>query len=151
LEEDIAAAGAGQTPNLAVSVSCSFPEAEIFGVKLVNGKPTTAILDFTNNEAEPVTVGLIGGALSTNDALPAGSHPSAGVVRNLTFAKIDVEIPAGEKQSLTYKFTTELNPQDLRLNLVAAILKSGSVYQIQAYNETVSVVESAISIFDPQL
>jgi len=44
-----------------------------------------------------------------------------------------------------------LNPQDLRLNLVAVVEQAGALYQIQAFNETVSVVEAATSIFDPQM
>jgi hypothetical protein len=96
-------------------------------------------------------VAVVGGALASTSILPEGIHPSAGIVRNLTATKYDVEIPAGKKQSLTYSFTTVMNPQDLRLNLIAVLAAKGAVYQIQAFNETVSVVESAISILDPQL
>ena len=45
-----------------------------------------------------------------------------------------------------------MNPVELRLNLVAVVSsKAGNVYQVQAYNETVTVVEPATSIFDPQM
>lgn len=109
-------------------------------------------MDFTNNEPEAVTVAVIGGALSTLQQLPEGTHPSAGIVRNLTAARYDVLIPAGEKQSLPFTFTTDLHPQDLRLNIIAVVgSTAGAVYQVQAYNETVSVVEPATSIFDPQM
>ncbi|PQE08908.1 signal sequence receptor alpha chain protein [Rutstroemia sp. NJR-2017a WRK4] len=139
-------------PNLAVSVSASFPQSEIFGVKLVNGHATQALLSFKNDEAEAVQVAVIGGALSNPQALPEGTHPSAAIVRNLTSTRYDVEIPAGETQALPYTFTTDLHPQDLRLNLIAVVASQrGAVYQIQAYNETVSVVEAATSIFDPQI
>lgn len=141
-----------EIPNLAVSVSASFPQAEIFGVKLVNGLATQALLDFTNNEAQPVQIALVGGALSTLQPLAAGTHPSAAIVRNLTSTRYDVEIPAGEKHTLPYAFTTDLHPQDLRLNLIAVVASNaGAVYQVQAFNETVSVVEAATSIFDPQM
>lgn len=140
------------SPNLAVSVSASFPNAEVFGVKLINGHATQAVLDFTNHEAEPVQVALIGGALSTLQPLAPGTHPSAAIVRNITATRYDVEIPAGEKQTLPYTFTTDLHPQDLRLNLIAVVSsQAGNVYQVQAYNETVSVVEAATSFFDPQM
>lgn len=140
------------TPNLAVSVSASFPQSEVFGVKLVNGHATQALLDFTNHEAEPVQVAVIGGALSTLQPLRLGAHPSTGIVRNLTNTRYDVEIPAGEKQTLPFTFTTDLHPQDLRLNLIAVVAsQAGAVYQVQAFNETVSVVEAATSIFDPQV
>jgi hypothetical protein len=99
-----------------------------------------------------VNIAIIGGALSSTSALPEGAHPSALIVRNLTATRYDIEIPAGEKQSLPYSFATDLNPQDLRLNLVAVLSsKEGVIYQVQAYNETVSVVEAPISVFDPQV
>jgi len=90
--------------------------------------------------------------LSTLQPLAAGTHASAAVVRNLTSTRYDVEIPAGEKQTLPYSFTTDLHPQELRLNIIAVVAsKAGAVYQVQAFNETVSVVESPTSIFDPQM
>lgn len=140
------------TPNLALSVSASFPSSEVFGVKLINGHATKAVLDFTNSEPEPVTISLIGGFLSTLQALPADAPPSAAIIRNLTATRYDVEVPAGTKWTLPYTFTTDLNPVDLRLSLIAVVSsKAGNVYQVQAFNETVSVVEPATSIFDPQM
>jgi hypothetical protein len=140
------------TPNLAISVDIKFPDAEIFGVKLVNGRATQSILGFTNNEAEPVQISLIGGVLTTLQPLPLGAHPSKAIVRNLTSTKYGVEIPAGGQQSLPYTFTTDMNPQDLRLQIVALVQsQEGLVYQLQAYNSTVSVVEAPTSIFDPQM
>lgn len=137
---------------LAVSVDINFPDAEIFGVKLVNGRPTRSVLEFTNHEEVPVQVSVIGGVLTTLKLLPPGSHPSAAIVRNLTGTKYDVEIPAGAQKSVPYSFTTDMNPEDLRLQIVAVILnQEGMMYQIQAFNETVSVVEAPISIFDPQM
>lgn len=110
------------------------------------------MLDFTNSEPEPVTVSLIGGFLSTLQKLPVDAAPGAGVIRNLTATRYDVEIPAGAKQSLPYTFTTDMNPVDLRLNLIAVVSsKAGNIYQVQAFNETVSVVEAATSFFDPQM
>lgn len=97
-------------------------------------------------------VAVIGGALSSLQPLAAGAHPSAGIVRNLTATRYDIEIPAGEKASLNYAFTNDLHPQELRLNLIAVVAsKAGAVYQVQAFNETVSVVEPATSFFDPQV
>ncbi|CZT06462.1 related to signal sequence receptor alpha chain [Rhynchosporium agropyri] len=142
----------GTTPNLAVSVSASFPNAEVFGVKLINGHATKAVLDFTNSEPEAVTISLIGGSLSTLKKLPADAPPNAHVVRNLTATRYDLLVPAGEKATLPYSFVNDLNPTSLRLNLIAVIAsKAGNVYQVQAYNETVTVVEAATSIFDPQI
>lgn len=137
-----------QSPSLAVSVSASFPAAEIFGIKLVNGKPTEALLSFSNDEPEPVTVKFVGGVLWTPPFDPSGSR----IVRNLTATRYNVQIPAGEKQSLPYSFVTELHPQDLRLELAAIMSSSdGKDFALQAFNETISVVEQDTSIFDPQV
>jgi hypothetical protein len=63
-----------------------------------------------------------------------------------------VHIPAGEKETLTYSFATEMHPQDLRLTLAAILQNSeGNVFTKVVYNETVSVVEAPMSIFDPQM
>ena len=137
-----------QSPSLAVTVSASFPDAEIFGIKLVNGKPTKALVSFSNEEPEPITVKFIGGALWTPPFDPQGNK----IVRNLTATRYHVEIPAGEKQSLPYSFATELHPQDLRLELAAIMSSSeGKDFALQAFNETVSIVEPDTSIFDPQM
>ena len=87
--------------------------------------------------------------MSSLDPLAKGN---ALIVRNITATRYDVELPAGEKASLPFTFTTDLHPADLRLNLVAVITsQAGAVYQVQAFNETVSVVDAATSIFDPQM
>jgi hypothetical protein len=118
----------------------------------VNGRPTKALLDFTNNEPEPVQVAFIGGALLNPKPLAPEQPPWTAVVRNLTNTRYDLSIPAGEKASLPYNFVTDMNPQDLTLNLLAVIIsQAGAVYQLQAYNGTVSVVEPATSFFDPQM
>lgn len=140
------------TPNLAVSVTASFPQSEIFGIKLINGHATQAVLDFTNNEPEPISVAVVGGALASLQPLAPGTPPSAAILRNLTSTRYGVEIPAGETQSLPYVFSTEMHPQDLTLQIVAVVQsETGDVYQVQAFNGTVSVVEAATSLFDPQI
>ena len=114
----------------------------------MNGKATQALISFANEEPEPITVNFIGGSLWTPDFDPQGSR----IVRNLTTQKYHVDIPAGEKQSLPYNFATELHPQDLRLNIATILSDSkGAYYTVQAFNETVSVVEPDTSIFDPQM
>lgn len=138
-------------PNLAVTVSTAFPEAEVFGVKLVNDHATRAILKFENNEDAPVTVNRVAGFLSTLQALPEGIPLSAGVVKNLTSTKYGVSIGAGETKQLTYTFKEDMNPQSLRLNILAMVTaKDGAVYQIQAFNDTISIVEPPTSFFDPK-
>ncbi|EXJ84531.1 hypothetical protein A1O3_05200 [Capronia epimyces CBS 606.96] len=133
------------SPALAVTVEASFPDAEIFGIKLVNGEATESILSFLNEEPDPVTIQFIGGSLWTSD--PQNSR----IVRNLTTAQYAVEIPPGEKQSLPYRFQTNLHPQDLRLNLAAVVMSQSTFYTLQAFNGTVTVVDPDASIFDPQI
>lgn len=131
-----------------MKVSTSFPSSEIFGIKLVNGHPTQALLSFTNEETEPVSVAFIGGSLWSSQY----SNMGAQIVRNLTTTRYNVEIPAGQSDSISYSFATELQPQDLMLNLAAVVTDTeGTPYTLQAFNETVSIVEPDTSIFDPQM
>ncbi|KAK5143295.1 Increased recombination centers protein 22 [Rachicladosporium monterosium] len=141
----------GSSPNLAVEISTSFPQSEVFGVKLVNGHATQAVLDVRNHETEPISVLLVGGSLTTPIDTPGAPDPPV-VLRNLTAQKYGVQIPAGESETLTYSFATEFHPQDLRLS-IAAVLQDGkgTVFTKMVYNETVSVVEAPLSFFDPQI
>lgn len=135
-----------QTPNLNVKVSVSFPQAEIFGIKLINGQATEARLSINNEEPTPIGVSIVGGSLleEVNGELRA--------VRNLTAQRYSLEIPAGSEETVPYSFTTELHPQNLRLQLVAVLKDSkNSFYTVPVYNETVSIVEAATSFFDPQM
>ncbi|SLM38345.1 Translocon-associated protein (TRAP), alpha subunit [Lasallia pustulata] len=135
------------SPNLAVRVSTSFPSSEIFGIKLINGHPTQALLSISNDEPEPIKVAFIGGSLWSDNVGQASI-----IMRNLTTTRYNVEIPAGQKESLSYSFATDLHPQDLKLSLATVVSDSeGAFYTIQAFNETVSVVEPDTSIFDPQI
>lgn len=136
------------SPNIAVTVSASFPSSEIFGIKLINGHATQALLSFSNNEPEPVSVVFIGGSLWATENDAKGPQ----ILRNLTTTRYNVEILAGQKESISYNFVTELLPQDLKLNLAAVVTDTeGTAYTLQAFNETVSVVEPDTSIFDPQM
>lgn len=63
-----------------------------------------------------------------------------------------MQIPAGESETITYTFAQELHPQELRLNLAAVLQNTeGKVFTKMIYNETVTVVEAPMSIFDPQM
>ncbi|KAK8110417.1 uncharacterized protein PG998_006874 [Apiospora kogelbergensis] len=121
-------ANAGSPPaaELKADVVATFPEADIFGVKLVNGRPTKAVVDITNNEAEPIQVTFMGGALYTLQELAEGAHPSAGILRNLS--------------------------SDVRLNLMAVITNGANqIFQVNVADQTVSIVEAPTSILDPQI
>lgn len=140
-----------QTPNLAISISASFPDSEIFGVKLVNGRATRAVISVVNNEPDAVNVVLVGGSLSTPPGVPGAPQPPV-IVRNLTNTRYGVRIPSGEKESLPYSFALDMHPQDLQLNLAAVLENAaGTFFTAPVYNETVSVVEAPSSIFDPQM
>ncbi|KAH0536853.1 hypothetical protein FGG08_006316 [Glutinoglossum americanum] len=140
--------GPGSRSTLKVSAEATFPDFEIFGVKLINGHATRSLLTYTNGEDKPLTVNLIGGSLWNIDTDPE----SIGIIRNLSTTKYNVVIPPGEKQQLAYSFATELHPQDLRLKLDTIISDSeGTYYTMTAFNETVTVVEPETSIFDPQI
>ncbi|KAI4227827.1 MAG: hypothetical protein L6R36_002121 [Xanthoria steineri] len=147
-----------QSPNLAVKISTSFPSSEIFGIKLINGQATQAVLSVSNEEPDPVTVVFVGGSLWTSPAdFPSSSSPQDGgarIVRNLTTTRYGIEIPAGQSESIRYKFATELQPQELKLNLAVVLTTAknkGAPVTIQAFNETVAIVEPDTSIFDPQI
>ncbi|KAJ5894061.1 hypothetical protein N7495_005752 [Penicillium taxi] len=134
-----------ETRSYAVSAEASFPSSEIFGVKLVNGHPTQALIAFTNEEPNPVTVNFVGGTLWNLEE-------ASKVVRNLTATRYALEIPAGKKEVISYDFATEMHPQDLRLNIAAILSDSeGNFFSAQAFNGSVSVVEPETSIFDPQI
>ncbi|RMZ88691.1 hypothetical protein DV736_g4085, partial [Chaetothyriales sp. CBS 134916] len=130
-----------------VGVSASFPDAEIFGIKLVNGKPTKSLITVSNGDSDPITVQFAIGSLWTPDYDPSGSR----VVRNLTHKRFGLEVPPGEKTTLPYSFQTNLHPQELRLALAAVITQDTNLYTITAFNSTVAVVDPDTSIFDPQI
>jgi hypothetical protein len=135
-----------QTPNLNVKVSVSFPQSEIFGIKLVNGHATEARLSVSNKEPTPIGVSLVGGSLSLEQA------GESRIIRNLTAQKYSIEIPAGAEETIPYTFTTDQHPQDLRLQLVAVLKdQKNNFITVPVYNETVTVVEAATSFFDPQM
>jgi hypothetical protein len=93
-----------------------------------------------------VKVNFIGGTLSTLD------EENSQIVRNLTATGYNVEIPAGQTETLSYQIATEMHPQDLRLSLASVVSdKDGNFYTVYAYDGTVSVVEPETSIFDPQM
>ncbi|CAG5182846.1 uncharacterized protein ALTATR162_LOCUS10364 [Alternaria atra] len=135
-----------QTPNLNVAVSVSFPQSEIFGVKLINGQATQARLSVVNNEPTPVGVTIVGGSLIQEVA------GQSQILRNLTRQRYSIQIPAGANETIPYSFTTEMHPQNLRLQLVTVLKDSkNNLITVPVYNETVSIVEAPTSFFDPQI
>ncbi|OHW98093.1 signal sequence receptor alpha chain [Colletotrichum incanum] len=139
-------------PTLKADIETTFPDADIFGVKIVNGHPTKAFIEFKNNEDAPIQVAMVGGTLSSTKELPEDALPSGNIIRNLTAARYDLTIEAGDKKAVPYSFALDANPQDVLLQLIAVVSNSkGDVFQVQAYNSTAAIVEPPTSIFDPQI
>lgn len=115
-------------------------------MKLINGHATEARLSITNDEPTPIGVSIVGGSLIQEAA------GQSQIVRNLTAQRYSIEIPAGAEETVPYTFSTELHPQNLRLQLVTVLKDAkGSFYTVPVYNETVSIVEAPTSFFDPQM
>ncbi|SMR46751.1 unnamed protein product [Zymoseptoria tritici ST99CH_1E4] len=143
---DNPSASAADSAALDVSISVSFPDAEIFGVKLVNGRPTRALLSVVNNEDVAVKPLIVTGALKT-----AAGEGEGVVVRNLTAARFGNEVPPKGKEVLTYAFSTIMQPRDVTLEMKVLVQRGGRVFTVKAFEEGVSVVEAPVSIFDPQI
>ncbi|KAF7553641.1 hypothetical protein G7046_g7042 [Stylonectria norvegica] len=137
---------------LGADVTTTFPDADIFGVKLVNGRPTKALVEITNNEAKPIQLALLTGQLGSTKEVAADVPAYKSILRNLTAVQYNLEIDAGEKKSVPFAFTQDMQPQDVLLQLVAVITDSdGNVFQVQAHSQTASIVEPPTSFFDPQI
>lgn len=128
----------------------SFPDAEFFGVKLVNGRPTRTLLQVANNEDVEVTfLSAMAGLLAPLDN-PGDDDPLESI-RNLTAAKYGKVIPAHTTETLTYSYATIMNPRDVILELKAVISRGADLHTLQVFQEKVSIVEAPTSIFDPQM
>lgn len=138
---------AANAPVIAADVEAVFPEADIFGVKLVNGRPTKAVIEVTNHEKAPIQLAFLAGTLTK-----PGEPATAVIVRNLTAVRYDLTVEPGEKKSVPYSFVQDMQPQDVKLQLVAVLSNDkGDTFQVPAYDASASIVEAPTSILDPQI
>ncbi|KAI5297663.1 hypothetical protein KEM55_004416, partial [Ascosphaera atra] len=142
--DEQAAAQQEAPAQLNVLASTHFPDSEL-GIKLVNGKTLNAEITVSNQEAEEaVFLTLVTGQLSD---LETGAS-----VRNLTATRHGAEIAAGQQATVKYPISLDMNPRDLRLQLVAFVATAKqTIYTLKAFDGQVSIVEAPISIFDPQM
>ncbi|KAJ2901683.1 Increased recombination centers protein 22 [Zalerion maritima] len=137
---------------LKAAISAEFPDADIFGVKLVNGRPTKSIVTVTNNEDAEINVMVVTGTLTTTKELPIDTPQYKATVANLTATSYNMAVSPGDSADLPYSFVLDINPQDVQLQVVAVITNSkGNLFQVSAYNGTAEIVEAPTSIFDPQI
>ncbi|KAG8421883.1 hypothetical protein J3458_003719 [Metarhizium acridum] len=138
--------------DLAAVVKTTFPDADILGVRLVNGRPTKALVEVTNKEDGPIQISVLAGVLATTKTLPEGTPAYQGIIRNLTVVQYNHPIEAGETKSFTYSFALDMQPQDVKLQIAAVITNAnGDVYQVQAHDGLAAIVEAPTSFLDPQI
>lgn len=140
----------GDQQPLKVTFNVSFPDAEVFGVKLVNGRPTRTLITITNNEATDINVlAATGGLYSPLNTAGAPDPPQS--VRNFTSAKYGKTIAPGTAETLTYAYATVMQPQDVLLELRAVVSRGQNLFTSTVFRENVSVVEAPTSFLDPQM
>lgn len=133
-------------------MTTSFPEADIFGVKLVNNRPTKALITISNHDTSSLNVAFVAGSLLSTKPQAEDAPAWKSIVRNLTAVQYAVDVPAGETKELPFSFALDMQPQDVRVQLTAVVMNDkGEIFQVQAADEVAAVVEAPVSFFDPQM
>ncbi|GKT99341.1 signal sequence receptor alpha chain [Fusarium langsethiae] len=150
--QDAPDANAAPKAPLKAEIKTTFPETDILGVKLVNGRPTKAVIEVTNQDANPIQVSFVSGSLNTLKDLPEDSPRYASIVRNLTAVQYNIEVAAGEKKELPFSFAQDMQPQEVRIELQALVSdSSGALHEVLVHNGSASIVEAPTSLLDPQI
>ncbi|KAG5806712.1 hypothetical protein H9Q74_007306 [Fusarium xylarioides] len=150
--QDAPDANAAPKAPLKADIKATFSEADILGVKLVNGRPTKAVIEINNKDANAINVAFVAGSLNTMKELPEDSPRYTSILRNLTSVQYNIEVPAGEKKELTFSFAQDMQPQEVRVELSAVVTDStGNLHQVLVHNGPASIVEAPTSFLDPQI
>lgn len=137
---------------LKATLKTTFPDADVLGVRLVNGRPTKALIDITNNEDGPIQVAFLAGFVANPKELPEGTPAYQSILRNLTAVQYNHAIEAGETKSFPYSFALDMQPQDVKLQLAAVLTSAkGQLHQVMAHEGQASIVEAPTSFLDPQI
>jgi hypothetical protein len=141
-----------EVANLDADVKTTFPEADIFGVKLVNGRPTKALIEVVNREKEVIQLALVAGSVHDTQTLPDDAPAYQGILRNLTSSQYNLRVEPGETKSVPFAFAVDMQPQDVRLQIFAVLMTDkGAILRKIAYNDGAAVVDPPISFLDPQI
>lgn len=139
--------------SLQASIKTTFPDADIQGLRLVNGKPTRAILSVTNAEKKAIQVAFVAGALVDPSMTPGEDTPHwKAILANLTTTQYSAAVQPGETRELPYAFAVDLLPKDVRIEIMAVVTTAeGELYQVPAYNGVAALVDPATNLLDPQM
>ncbi|PHH64934.1 hypothetical protein CDD81_3791 [Ophiocordyceps australis] len=143
--ESSSTAGKSSARQPPATITTTFGEGSELGVNLINGRPTRAILTVTNKDtAAPITLGFVGGTLASPQA-------EGAIVRNLTTTQYGLVVGAGETRTATYSFVLDMQPQEVRVRLVAAVSDEGGIYEVEAHSGLATIVEAPTDYTDPQI
>ncbi|CAH0024114.1 unnamed protein product [Clonostachys rhizophaga] len=141
-----------EPPTLNAKIKTSFPDSDILGVKILNGRPTNALIDIENQEAGPIIVSFVTGNVKHTKQLPAEAPAYQSILHNITAVQYSTKIEAGEKKALPFSFALDKNPQDVIVQLTAIVSNSnGDVVPVVVFDDKASIVEAPVSFFDPQI
>ncbi|RGB26097.1 translocon-associated protein, alpha subunit [Rhizophagus diaphanus] len=113
--------------------------------QIINGQKNTVKLTFDNKGESNYTIETVTGQLFNKD------NPSE-IYRNLTVYKYSVAAPSMDHVEVNYNFYAEFPPQELGLYIYVYFSdENAKKFRGVGYNDTVTVVDPEVSIFDLQL